>query len=56
MEAACRQKCVDFMKIHSHQSAAFFARQLVCLSDHPDDVQLLAEAYIALHEYKKHWR
>ena len=28
-----RTKCLEYMKIHSYESAMFFARQLVCLSD-----------------------
>ena len=65
-----RTKCLEYMKIHSYESAMFFARQLVCLSDSEctlcrpslillralpdaDDVQLLAEAYIANQEYRR---
>jgi len=48
-----RTKCLEYMKIHSYESAMFFARQLVCLSDNADDVQLLAEAYIANQEYRR---
>jgi len=53
MENEMREKCNEFMRNHSYESAAFFARQLVCLSKDPADVQLLAEAYIATHEYRR---
>ena len=48
MEGQMRTKYMEFMKNHSYESAAFFARQLVCLSqgDHLPILSLISRRQI----------